>query len=303
MAPSRDPGDAWVEGTDGARFWGRFGAAGLVLHDPSRGILLQHRVEWSHFGGTWGIPGGAIQQGERPIDGAVREATEEAGLPEGVVLPRFSHVLDLEFWTYTTLVARARESFEPIISDRESLELRWVPVDEVDSLPLHPGFGAAWPTLRTDLRRDITVVVDAANVVGSRPDGWWKDRRGAAERLLASLSELASTGVPAEELNLPHHAWWPRYTVVLEGQARGASLPSEAPDALRVVSAPGEGDDTIVDQVAALAAADPAADIRVVTSDRELRGRVEALGARTHGPSFLTALSTASTTHNTHVGP
>jgi len=303
MAPSRDPGDAWVEGADGSRFWGRFGAAGLVLHDPAHGILLQHRVEWSHFGGTWGIPGGAIQQGERPIDGAVREATEEAGLPDGVVLPCFSHVLDLGFWSYTTLVARARESFEPIISDRESLELRWVPLDEVDGLPLHPGFGAAWPALRADLRREITVVVDAANVVGSRPDGWWKDRRGAAERLLATLAELARTGVPAEQLDLPHHAWWPRYTVVLEGQARGAALPEGVPDAIRVVEAPGEGDDTIVGEVGALRDADPEADVRVVTSDRELRARVEFLGARTHGPSFLTALEASSTTHNEHVGP
>jgi 8-oxo-dGTP diphosphatase len=147
------------------------------------------------------------------------------------------------------------------------------------------------------------VIVDAANVVGSKPDGWWKDRRGAAERLLASLAELATTGVPAEDLELPHHAWWPRYTVVLEGQARGAELPADAPAALRTVAASGEGDDTIVDQVAGLADADPSADIRVVTADRALRARVESLGARTHGPSFLSALRASSTTHNTHVGP
>src|SRR5580692_6708509 len=67
----RDPGDAWVEGPDGQRFWGRFGAAGLLVWDPAAGVLMQHRVAWSHFGGTWGIPGGARKQGESAEAGAL----------------------------------------------------------------------------------------------------------------------------------------------------------------------------------------------------------------------------------------
>ena len=52
-------GDGWVEIGDGRRFWGRFGAAGLLLRDPDGRVLLQHRATWSHFGDTWGLPGGA----------------------------------------------------------------------------------------------------------------------------------------------------------------------------------------------------------------------------------------------------
>ena len=55
----RDPGDAWVEG-DRGRFWGRFGSAGPLVHDPAKGILLQHRALWSDQGGTWGLPGGTL---------------------------------------------------------------------------------------------------------------------------------------------------------------------------------------------------------------------------------------------------
>ncbi|GLI29103.1 putative mutator protein MutT3 [Agromyces rhizosphaerae] len=147
-------GDAWVYGPDGARFWGRYGAAGLLLHDPGRGVLLQHRAEWSHFGGTWGIPGGARHEGEGPVDAAMREAGEEAGVPAASVLVRFTSVVDLGFWSYTTVVAEVAAPVEPVVSDGESLELSWVPLDRVDALPLHPAFATAWPGLRVRLRVD-----------------------------------------------------------------------------------------------------------------------------------------------------
>ena len=70
-----------MEGPDGQRFWGRFGAAGLLVHDLRRGVLLQHRADWSHFGGTWGLPGGARHAGETAVQGALREAAEEAAVP------------------------------------------------------------------------------------------------------------------------------------------------------------------------------------------------------------------------------
>ena len=146
----RDPGDAWVEG-DRGRFWGRFGAAGVLAYDPGKGVLLQHRAVWSHNGGTWGLPGGALHEGEEPVTGALREAFEEAAVPADNVDVLFTSLLDLGYWTYTTVVVRVVEPFEAMISDPESLELRWVPLLEVDGLELHPGFEASWPELRNRL--------------------------------------------------------------------------------------------------------------------------------------------------------
>ncbi len=144
----RDAGDAWVTGPDGSKFWGRFGAAGLLVWHREHGILLQHRVAWSHFGGTWGLPGGARKQGEPAVDAALREAAEEATVPAALLRVIHTSVLDLGYWSYTTVVAEAEQSFEPVIADAESAALSWVPVAEVDALPLHPGFAAAWPELR-----------------------------------------------------------------------------------------------------------------------------------------------------------
>ena len=147
----RDKGDAWVSGPNGEKFWGRYGAAGLLVWHPPTGILLQHRVGWSHFGGTWGLPGGARKEGESAVDGAIREAQEEAGVPSDQISVLFTSVLDLGYWSYTTVVTRASAAFEPVIGDAESLELRWVPMHEVDELPLHPGFAASWPELLSRL--------------------------------------------------------------------------------------------------------------------------------------------------------
>jgi len=144
-------GDAWVEGPDGARYWGRFGAAGLLVLSPASEVLLQHRAAWSHFGGTWGMPGGARHEHEGAVDAAVREAAEEAGVPGSLLAVRFTSVLDLGYWSYTTVVADALERFTPVVSDPESIELRWVLVDAVEALLLHPRFAEAWPALRVRL--------------------------------------------------------------------------------------------------------------------------------------------------------
>ena len=114
------------------------------------------------------------------------------------------------------------------------------------------------------------LVVDGANVVGSRPDGWWKDRAGAARRLHDGLL-LADT--PYDEIVL-----------VLEGAAKGGSAAGK--DAhVRVAHAKGNGDNEIVAR--ARAAAEAGAAVTVVTADRILRGRVEALGATTMSPTWL----------------
>ena len=277
----RDPGDAWVVADDGTRYWGRFGAAGLLAVDPQRGVLLQHRVAWSHFGDTWGLPGGARHQDESACEGALRESAEEAGVPASAVQPRLISVYDVGVWAYATVVADVVVPFEPVISDPESRELAWVPVDAVDSYPLHPGFAASWPLLRSLLKVRPAVVVDAANVVGSVPDGWWKDRAGATARLLERLRALSVQGMDAGRLGLVADVWFPELRVVVEGQARAVE---EVPG-VAVVRADAEGDDAIVAEVAALAAAGRR--VVVVTSDRGLRARVGALGAVVHGPSWL----------------
>jgi hypothetical protein len=117
------------------------------------------------------------------------------------------------------------------------------------------------------------LVVDGANVVGSVPDGWWRDRAGAAVRLRDRLAGATSEGLP----DVPGPV---EVALVVEGKAR--DIP--AADGVRVVRAPGSGDDTIVDLVRA-AANDRR--VIVVTADRELRRRVTALGAEVTGPSSI----------------
>ena len=116
-------------------------------------MLLQHRAPWSHQGGTWGLPGGARDSHETPEEAAVREAHEEAGLVSSFVSVRATVITAVASgtdWTYTTVVADAPEQL-PTVANFESAEMRWVGEDEVDELPLHPGFAASWPRLRTAL--------------------------------------------------------------------------------------------------------------------------------------------------------
>jgi hypothetical protein len=117
------------------------------------------------------------------------------------------------------------------------------------------------------------VIVDAANVVGSVPDGWWRDRFGATERLRDKLATLPSAGLPSLEPPLD-------VVMVVEGKARNVP-PS---DTIRVVSAPGSGDDAIVELVRAECADRSCV---VVTADRGLRSRVTSLGASVLGPSSV----------------
>ena len=122
-------------------------------------------------------------------------------------------------------------------------------------------------------RQSSMILVDAANVIGSRPDGWWKDRPGAAGKLVAALRQ-------AHRPHTDAHTAEP-VVVVLEGQAkRGA--PEGTEDNVTVVHAPGEGDDTIV-QRARIATGNTIA----VTADRQLKQRLRDEGATVVGPSWL----------------
>ena len=146
------PTDGWTTCALGHRHWGLAGAAGLLLHrrgPDGAEVLLQHRVEWSHHGGTWGTPGGALHPDERPEDGALREAGEELGLrPDDVVLGR-RHVDDHGGWSYTTVLAAPVGDLEPadLRLNPESLAAAWVPAAD-PGVPLHPGLAASLPLLR-----------------------------------------------------------------------------------------------------------------------------------------------------------
>ena len=154
MIHRRNAGDGFVTCSCGQAHWGLFGAAGLLLATEDQ-VLLQHRAKWSHHGGTWGIPGGALRPGETPLAGALREAWEEAGIPAAQVQARFGHILAHEGWSYTTVVASANEAVTPAPHDAESIEVRWVPQDEVEHLNLLPEFAASWPLLRQWLGRQL----------------------------------------------------------------------------------------------------------------------------------------------------
>ena len=119
----------------------------------------------------------------------------------------------------------------------------------------------------------MRLLIDGMNVIGSRPDGWWRDREGAMRRLVESLAaRAADTG---EDI-----------TVVLDG--RPFEL-GEAADGISVHFAPGgrnAGDDEIV----RIVENDPAPEtLNVVTSDRELAGRVRERGAKVMGARQLRA--------------
>ncbi|OBB35350.1 NUDIX hydrolase [Mycobacterium sp. 852002-51961_SCH5331710] len=151
-------GDGWVV-SQGQAYWGRYGAAGLLLRAPGHNgtavVLLQHRAAWSHQGDTWGLPGGARDSHESAEQAAIREAHEEAGLPAEQLTVR--KVVQTKLvagdgvsWTYSTVIADAPAMLNTV-PNRESAELRWVAVDEVAALPLHPGFAASWEQLRDEI--------------------------------------------------------------------------------------------------------------------------------------------------------
>ncbi|WP_421784981.1 Maf family nucleotide pyrophosphatase [Gardnerella sp. DNF00983] len=153
------PGDGWVHCDCGRRHWGHNGAAGVLLarRDAETGrvthVVMQHRALWSAEGGTWGIPGGAISDGESAIEGALRESFEEANITSGDIEVVGAYREDHGNWRYTTVFAfeKPGHSVDPCAHDDESMEIKWVPIDDVPKLKLLTAMRTDWPSFRARL--------------------------------------------------------------------------------------------------------------------------------------------------------
>ena len=236
-------------------------------------VVVRAQVVTSRMPGTvWHRPGLDLRHAAellsrlRPDQRHDELPEDPSGQPSGSARPRTIPPLvqespDAVEWTYTTVIADAPRALETV-PNNESLELRWVPETLVAELPLMPAFAHAWANgLRTD---PVELVVDVANVLGSRPDGWWKDRAGSTSRLLDDLG----AGMP-RTLELPGgFGWVARAHAVIEGAAKAAE--HEGP--LVVHRASGSGDDAIVDLATELDGGPRR--VVVVTADRGLRDRL-----------------------------
>lgn len=143
-------GDGFVMCGCGRPHWGRYGAAGLLLVRPlarAPEVLLQLRAAWTHDGGTWALPGGAIDSHEDRQSAALREAWEEAGIAAEHIVVKDVFVDDHGVWSYSTVIAHAAVEVAATAANAESDAMQWVPLAEVASYPLHPGLAASWPEL------------------------------------------------------------------------------------------------------------------------------------------------------------
>lgn len=217
-------GNGWVTCEQGHQHWGLFGAAGVLAYAPDPDdqagslVLLQHRARWSHQGGTWALPGGAMDSDETPAEAALREADEECMLDPKLVVPRGLYVEAHGGWTYHTILAQAAEPFRVYSDAYESDEVLWLQAGQVDQLDLHPGFAASWPVLREALQ-PLTVFVDGTGFAGSTGNGGARPGSAAAA-LRARLADLTRVGIAALPDGFaapPLERWYPDYVLVLDG--------------------------------------------------------------------------------------
>lgn len=140
-------GDGFVTVADGGIRWGRYCAAGILARhvDPHgvASLFLARRSAMCHRGGTWAIPGGALDLGEEPLVGALREFAEEIGpLPEPYEVA-LVHEDDHGGWSYWTIVVDVPDRFPvPAVCGWETDEARWVAGHELVGLELFDAFAA-----------------------------------------------------------------------------------------------------------------------------------------------------------------
>lgn len=150
--PTVTSGDGFIPLADGSRRWGRYGAAGVLLRhrsDDGDWYFLALRSGFTHKGGTWALPGGAIDLHETPEEAAVREFVEEIG----IALDRYevAHVYEDDHggWSYWTVVVDVDDRFDaPPAFGWETEDARWVRADALDELPLFDAFAVTLSHLR-----------------------------------------------------------------------------------------------------------------------------------------------------------
>ncbi len=145
-------GDGFIQCSDGHVRWGIYGAAGVVFltrdSDGTPRVMLQKRSAMAHEGGTWSCAGGALDAGETVVQGALREASEEVGtIPSPAELVGHYEFRPASDWCYTTVVVEVPERFGNSVNF-ETDAVEWFGLADVEQLPLHAGFAAAWPHLR-----------------------------------------------------------------------------------------------------------------------------------------------------------
>ena len=159
----RRSGDGFMRCSDGHVRWGLFGAAGVVFvtgnrldgaGDAQPTVMLQLRSGFAHEGGTWSCAGGALDEGETALEGALREAQEEIGhVPADHRVVGHYVFSPGSDWSYTTVVVEVDQSFG-YSTNFETDDVAWVALDDVERRPLHAGFAAAWPHVRAIIDDD-----------------------------------------------------------------------------------------------------------------------------------------------------
>ena len=139
-------GDGFVIAGDGQPRWGRFGAAGVLVRHvdgDDHWYFLARRSEYTHRGGTWAVPGGALDEGETPLDAALREFSEEIGFGLAEHTVHTVHEGDHGGWSYWTVIVDVAERFPvPTALHWETADVRWVRREELRELELFEAFAA-----------------------------------------------------------------------------------------------------------------------------------------------------------------
>lgn len=144
MPGNSTSGDGFILAADGTPRWGRYGAAGLLVRftdESGQWFFLARRAPWTHHGGTWAIPGGALDLHEAPLEAALREFEEEVGFAINSYEVIEVHEDDHGGWSYWTHLVEVNHQFSlPSSTNPELSEVRWAQAHELHHLELFEAF-------------------------------------------------------------------------------------------------------------------------------------------------------------------